>query len=361
MSIRKRPDSGLWWVDVTSPSGKRVRCSTGTSNRKEAQEFHDKLKAQLWREDALGELPEHTLDDAALQMLKLSDGQRDYAAKVRHVKYWRSALGGDTLLSSLTAGRIMQALPTHTTHKDRPATPLSAASKNRYLATIRRMLNLAVQAGWLVSAPKLGRFREPKQRVRWEPRPIIAALIDNLRLPWMQDVVRVAVATGMREDEILSLMPADVDLERSTAWVRAENAKSGRARAVPLNEDALAVLERRMKTCITYVFERPPSKGLTPRKISQIDDRDLKRACEAVGIKDFRFHDFRHTWASWHVQAGTPLMVLKELGGWETVEMVQKYAHLAKSHLASYAANVTFTARSAQMQKTAPARERLIA
>ncbi|AEC20066.1 hypothetical protein PT7_1526 [Pusillimonas sp. T7-7] len=59
-------------------------------------------------------------------------------------------------------------------------------------------------------------------------------------------------------------------------------------------------------------------------------------------IEDFRFHDFRHTWASWHVQQGTPLMVLKELGGWEAIEMVQKYAHLAPSHIASHAKTVTF-------------------
>lgn len=130
--------------------------------------------------------------------------------------------------------------------------------------------------------------------------------------------------------------------------------KSGYARAVPLNDDAMAVLKRRLATAITYVFERPPQKTATPIKIGQTDDRDLKRACKAIGITDFRFHDFRHTWASWHVQAGTPLMVLKELGGWETVEMVQKYAHLARSHLASYANNVTFTSSFDQEAKTPP-------
>ena len=49
-----------------------------------------------------------------------------------------------------------------------------------------------------------------------------------------------------------------------------------------------------------------------------------------------RWHDLRHTWASWHVQAGTPLHVLQELGGWECVEMVRKYAHLSSEHLVEY-------------------------
>src|SRR5690606_13399729 len=123
--------------------------------------------------------------------------------------------------------------------------------------------------------------------------------------------------------------------------------------AVPLNADAKDVIERRLKTAVTYVFERPPRESDKPRKISQIDDRDLRRACKRIGITDFRFHDFRHTWASWHVQAGTPLMVLKELGGWETLEMVQRYAHLATSHLAHHANVVTFWAHGDRQEKTA--------
>jgi len=55
-----------------------------------------------------------------------------------------------------------------------------------------------------------------------------------------------------------------------------------------------------------------------------------------VGIENFRCHDLRHTWASWHAQAGTPLHVLQELGGWESAEMVRKYAHLSTAHLTDY-------------------------
>lgn len=351
MSIKQR--NGIWWVDFRTPSGQRIRRTTGTADKKSAQEYHDRLKAECWRAEKMGEGYQRTLNEAALQMLKLSEGQSDYDTKVRHIRYWRDTLGGETPLRSLSAGGIMQALPTHTTHANRKPTPLSAASKNRYLSTIRRLLNLSVEWGWIASAPKLGRFKEPKQRVRWEPRPVISALISAMRLPWMRDVCLVAVATGMREDELLGLLPTDVDLARSTAWVRAENAKSGYARAVPLNADAMAILERRLKTAIIHVFERPPRQSDAPRRISQTDARDFKRACEAAGIEDFRFHDLRHTWASWHVQAGTPLMVLKELGGWETVEMVQKYAHLAPSHLAAHANVVTFWAQQ-DLEKEKP-------
>ena len=62
-----------------------------------------------------------------------------------------------------------------------------------------------------------------------------------------------------------------------------------------------------------------------------------RRALTRAGIENFRWHDLRHTWASWHVQAGTPLAVLQELGGWASLDMVRRYAHFAPEHLAAFA------------------------
>jgi integrase len=89
----------------------------------------------------------------------------------------------------------------------------------------------------------------------------------------------------------------------------------------------------------------------------------LKRAC----IENLRWHDLRHTWASWHVQNGTPLFALQELGGWESAEMVRRYAHLSAEHLTPYAdrlcalrvledpAGGTFTAQSTNEKELAVA------
>ena len=69
-------------------------------------------------------------------------------------------------------------------------------------------------------------------------------------------------------------------------------------------------------------------------------------ATECAEIEDFRWHDLRHTWASWHVQSGTSLQELKELGGWSCYEMVLRYAHLGGDHLKEAANRVSVTITS---------------
>jgi len=73
------------------------------------------------------------------------------------------------------------------------------------------------------------------------------------------------------------------------------------------------------------------------KPITQVSTKAWYAALARAGISEFRWHDLRHTWASWHVQQGTPLFALQELGGWESAEMVRRYAHLAADHLAPYA------------------------
>ena len=82
----------------------------------------------------------------------------------------------------------------------------------------------------------------------------------------------------------------------------------------------------------THVF----SFRFRGKPVQQVNTKAWQAALKRAGIADFRWHDLRHTWASWHAQAGTPLHVLQELGGWESAEMVRKYAHLSTEHLADY-------------------------
>ena len=348
MSIRKHPQSGVWHIDITAPSGERIRRSTRTRDKRKAQELHDKIKAELWRQEQLGDKPKHYFEEACVLLLRESKGQADYATKVRHVRYWRNQFAGRTICS-LTTQMILDALPTHQSRRDRRAQPLSRATQNRYLSTIRRMLSLAVEAGWIASAPTLRARRETNSRIKWMTHEQAQLFLESLSLEWMRHICAFALSTGCRQGEILSLSWQSIDIEQKVAWIHSDLSKSGKARAVPLSDDALNVLHKRHGLHPEHVFTRVPQG---PR-IRHIDYRDLNQAFKKAGAKDFTFHDLRHTWASWHAQAGTPLFVLKELGGWQTLEMVKRYAHLSTEHLSQYANHVKITSKSVRENKKA--------
>jgi integrase len=92
------------------------------------------------------------------------------------------------------------------------------------------------------------------------------------------------------------------------------------------------VLRERIGKHPTHAF------SFRSKPVAQPNNSAWIKALKRAEIDDFRWHDLRHTWASWHVQAGTPLHVLQELGGWESAEMVRRYAHLSSEHLAGYVA-----------------------
>jgi integrase len=73
------------------------------------------------------------------------------------------------------------------------------------------------------------------------------------------------------------------------------------------------------------------------RPIIELSSQAWSKALKKAEIENFRWHDLRHTWASWHVQQGTPIFALQELGGWTTAAMVRRYAHMAAEHLAPFA------------------------
>ena len=336
MSIYKHPKSDQWWMDFTTPNGQRVRRSTGTSDRKAAQELHDRLKAEMWRAAKLGEVPDRTFDDAALEFLKASEGQSDYNTKVRHIIYWRSHFGGKPI-RSLTAEIIRAALPTHSAYSDKRAQrKLSNATINRYIATITRVMNVAVESGWISSVPVIKLRNEGGIRIRFLTQEQARHLVQSISQDWMRHLVVFARGTGMRQGEIMHLKWADVNLSNRMCWVKAENAKSGHARAVPLNDEMLALLQSLVGNHKEYVFTR------CGHEVKFFDQLMFQRDCRRAQIDGFRFHDLRHTWASWHAQAGTPLTKLQALGGWRTIQMVMRYAHLSPVHLSEHVGAVQF-------------------
>lgn len=144
------------------------------------------------------------------------------------------------------------------------------------------------------------------------------------------NVVRT-LAIGLRQRNVLDPEWAEVDFDRGEIWIPAEKAKGKRPIHVSLNETALQVLRSQ--------------QGLHPEKVfayrgeplRNANNRAWRKVLKTAGITDFRWHDLRHTWASWLIQNGTPLYVLKEMGAWESLEMVQRYAHLSSAQRRQHA------------------------
>jgi len=147
-------------------------------------------------------------------------------------------------------------------------------------------------------------------------------------------MARFALATGLRQRNVCRLEWSQIDLQRRVAWIHADQAKARKAIGIALNSEAINVLRDEMGKHHQFVFTY---KG---NPVWQVNTKAWRSAVRKAGLKDFRWHDLRHTWASWHAQAGTPLNILQELGGWETAEMVQRYAHLSAEHLAPHAENI---------------------
>jgi integrase len=125
-----------------------------------------------------------------------------------------------------------------------------------------------------------------------------------------------------------------VDLDKKHALIHADESKSKRPIPVPLNKQALSIVKAQVEKNSTYVFTYKGSP------VTRCNNHAWQKALKRAGIDNFRWHDLRHTWASWHVQNGTPLHELQQLGGWSNYEMVLRYAHLSSAHLRAAAERV---------------------
>lgn len=177
--------------------------------------------------------------------------------------------------------------------------------------------------------PTVRMLKEPTRRISWITREKAEELLQALP-HHSAEMMRFSLETGLRRTNVKHLQWEQVDLDRKTAWIHPDQAKAKKAIPVPLSDNAVAILRRWKGKHEKYVFV------FAGKPVVQTSTMTWRKACESVGLKHFRWHDLRHTWASWHAQDGTPLHVLQELGGWESPEMVRRYAHLSTGHLASF-------------------------
>ena len=322
MSLYKRKDSSLWWVKISHAAG-CLQQSTGTADKRKAQEFHDKLKASLWDQQKLGVKRQYSWQEAVVRYLAETSHKASTAADKSHLRWLDGHLKdlslqdiSRDLVQAITAARIAEGV--------------TNATVNRTMEIVRAILRKAAYDWeWLEKVPRVRLLKEPKRRIRWLTKKEAGRLIGELP-PHLAAMTRFSLETGLRQGNVMGLQWSQVDLTRRTAWIHPDQAKARRAIPVPLSATAVIVLREQVGKHTQNVFTY---RG---KPVQQVNTKAWTNALRRAGIRDFRWHDLRHTWASWHVQSGTPLHVLQELGGWESVEMVRRYAHLSSEHLTAY-------------------------
>lgn len=325
MSLYQRKDSSVWWVKIHH-SGKVIQRSTGTADKLKAQEWHDRLKAELWEQERLGVKPRHSWQEAVVKWLDETSDKATHKEDVFKLK-WLDSYLGRLMLDDITQDVIGQIR----TEKLKEA---SKSTVNRYLAVIRSILIRARDEWeWVENVPKVKLFKEPEGRERSitteQANRLLAELPQHQR-----DPVLFALLTGLRQSNVLGLEWSCIDLDRCHAWVKGEGSKNRKPISAPLNFQAMEILLRQVGKHSENVFT------FRGKPIANANTRAWREALKRAGIENFRWHDLRHTWATWHRQAGTPTHELQSLGGWKTPAMVERYAHIAPDHRAQAAARL---------------------
>jgi len=327
MALYKRKK--IYWINIRH-NGQRIQQTTGTSDKLAAQQLHDKFKADLWHESKLGRKSKKMWMDAVVRWLNESSHKRSLKDDKLHLR-WLNPFLKDKALEDINIHLIAEIT------EKRVSDGVTNATVNRMLAVVRAILNKAVNEWeWIDRVPKVRLLKEDNCRIRWLSHAEAAKLINELPTH-LQNMAIFTLATGLRQNNVKSLKWEDVDLERAHAWIHPDEAKGKIAIAVPLNEDALSVLKKCAGQHDVYVFTY---KG---NPIDNVSTKAWWKALARAGIEKFRWHDLRHTWASWHVQNGTSLQELQHLGAWSSFSMVLRYAHLSSSHLRSAVSKLPVT------------------
>jgi len=327
MALYKR--GNIWWI-IISHRGKRVQQSTGTADKVAAQRLHDKIKSDLWCEDYLNQKPERTWMEAVMRWLAESQHKRSLSDDKTHLRW------ADPHLKNFTLNQISRDL-IDTLAEKKLKEGVKPATVNRMLEIIRAILRKAEREWeWIDRAPVIRMFKEDTKRIRWLTQDQAAMLIKELP-EHLANLAIFSLATGLRQSNVTGLQWSDVDLVKRHALIHPDQAKTKKAIPVPLNEMAIAVIRKQLGKHQQFVFT------YNGKPIRQVNTKAWRKALKRAEIENFRWHDLRHTWASWHVQNGTSLQELQQLGGWTSFEMVLRYAHLSSDHLKEAAERVAVT------------------
>lgn len=257
------------------------------------------------------------------------------SAQKNQLLWWKEKAGYSLLADFTTQiiGTLRDELSKETTKQGKKRT---TATINRYLAALSHVLSTAVnEYEWIETNPLLKIKRQPESqgRVRYlddDERSRLLSACKQSSNQQLYAIVVLALSTGMRKGEILNLKRRDLFL--SEGFVVLDKTKNKERRRVPIISHAYEVLSNQLRIArldTDYVF--PSKDGKKPI--------DIKRPWEVAVLNaqldDFRFHDLRHSCASYLAMNGASQRDLMEVLGHKTVQMTKRYSHLSDSHISS--------------------------
>lgn len=325
MAIRgifeRPPRSGVWWISYCDSEGKRHREKAGRRSAALDALGRRRLEVKEGRyipPRAGARLTFRDLAMAAMSQKKLRLAPTSYETDTLRLKQLLPIIG-NLPADRLTPARIDETLA----HFRRS---VSSSTVNRFHALISSIYKFAVHAGRVPVNPatKVKRYKENESRIRWlrpeEEKALREALVADTH-EWELDL---ALNTGMRRGEQFGLQWKDVDIERGNLTVRG---KTGR-RHIVANDQAKAAL-RKLFAVTGKETHVCPDAGADVKRDWR---RWLEVAAKTAGVKDFRWHDLRHTFASRLVMNGVDIRTVQSLLGHKSIVQTMKYAHLAPDH-----------------------------
>ena len=328
----KRAGSAFWYVDYRDAGGNRVKRSSGTTDRQEAEELEAKWRLEARQQRLWGIQPSYTFDEMMLRYLQETQSVKRSAERdAWTVKRLQPFFSG-RVLSNLKRADVREYIA------KRKAQGVKGATINREVGLLSSAINRARHEwDWDIANPA-ERMRESEGEGRQvyltkeQFNTLVLAASRQKRAPYLADLITIAVMTGCRRGELLGLEWSRVDLKTNVLRLGAADTKAGKARLVPLNETAREAILRRFRYRATHcadsgrVFCTKGGEGVDGVQSS------FRRACKAAGLVGFRFHDLRHTCGSWLMQAGVPAGHIASVLGHSTVRMTERYAHVAPAN-----------------------------
>lgn len=316
----------------------RVRKQCGPAQTKS---FARKVDAQEWARSIehkldvgeyvpSSEARKRTLADAIDHYLEVTlphaKHRKNASEQTRLLNWWRQELGSRPLVSITPA--VIAEIRDKLTNAEARGKPLSGSTINRRITALSAVLSVAVKEyGWLQKNPvsNVTRLEDSKGIERFlddvERRRLLTEC-EGSPSTALLTIVQLALATGARKGELLSLQWTGVDLARRK--VRFMDTKNGESRTVPLAPQAVSILR-------DWRANRLPVGAVFPLGKATLD-KAWQAARDAAGLHDVRFHDLRHSAASYLAMSGASLIDIAAILGHKTLAMVKRYSHLSEQH-----------------------------